>query len=106
MGIDLRWPIGLMFTLIGGIITVFGAVTGFNTHLLALCLKGDFEPLCCTWSLAAGPRSEIYARSLGININLVWGLVLVAFGASMLTLAWCARRRSTQPQGQNKEQAG
>jgi hypothetical protein len=29
----------------------------------------------------------IYARSLGIDINLVWGLVLLAFGATMLLLA-------------------
>jgi hypothetical protein len=33
----------------------------------------------------------IYARSLGINMNLWWGLVMVACGAVMLALA----RRAT-----------
>ena len=34
--------------------------------------------------------SEIYKRSLDININLTWGLVLLVFGAAML---WLARKR-------------
>jgi HAMP domain-containing protein len=33
---------------------------------------------------------------LNININLWWGLVLLAFGALMLVFAW--RRRKTPPQ--------
>jgi len=28
----------------------------------------------------------IYGRSLGINVNLGWGLVLLAFGITMLLL--------------------
>jgi ABC-type Fe3+-siderophore transport system permease subunit len=55
MGLDIRWPIGLMFTLIGALLAVFGAV-----------VKSD------------------HAISLGININLVWGLILLAFGVLML----------------------
>ena len=35
----------------------------------------------------------IYARSLGINVNLYWGLVLLAFGLVMLRLALKARGR-------------
>ena len=54
MGLDIRWPIGLMFTLIGVLLTVFGFVK----------------------------KSE--SISLDININLVWGLVLLVFGALML----------------------
>ncbi|HEY2328912.1 MAG TPA: hypothetical protein VGI63_03770 [Verrucomicrobiae bacterium] len=54
MGLDIRWPIGLMFTLIGVLLTAFGAVKSADS------------------------------QSLGININLVWGLVLLAFGAFML----------------------
>lgn len=54
MGLDIRWPIGLMFTLIGILLTGYGAVN-------------------------AG-----VSRSLGININLIWGVVLLAFGAFML----------------------
>ena len=66
MGLDIRWPIGLMFTLIGVLLTGTGLVTGSNT--------------------------EMYKRSLGININLVWGLVLLVFGAFMLIMAWRASK--------------
>ena len=54
MGLDIRWPIGLMFTLIGALLGVFG--------------------------LAKGAES----MSLGININLIWGAVLLVFGVLML----------------------
>jgi hypothetical protein len=58
MGLDIRWPIGLMFTLIGVLLTGYGVLR----------------------------RSD--SLSLEININLVWGLVLLVFGALMLWLAW------------------
>jgi len=58
MGLDIRWPIGLMFTLIGALLSVYGLVTGSNTAL--------------------------YQSSLGININLIWGGVLLIFGICML----------------------
>ena len=61
MGLDLRWPIGLMFTLIGAMLTITGIVTASD-----------------------GAR---YQRSLGININLWWGLVLLVFGVFMLLMA-------------------
>jgi hypothetical protein len=61
MGLDLRWPIGLMFSLIGAMLTLTGLVTGSN--------------------------ADMYKRSLDININLWWGLVLLVFGAFMLLLA-------------------
>ena len=54
MGLDIRWPIGLMFTLIGLLLTGFGLVNGKESV------------------------------SLEININLVWGLVLLVFGGLML----------------------
>jgi hypothetical protein len=54
MGLDIRWPIGLMFTLIGALLTGYGAVKG------------------------ATPVS------LNININLIWGIVLLVFGVLML----------------------
>ena len=66
MNLDLRLPIGLMFTIIGAMLSAFGATSG----------------------------TEIYDRSLGINVNLWWGLVLLAFGVSMLALALRARRRA------------
>jgi hypothetical protein len=59
MHLDLRVPIGLMFAIIGVLLIAFG-------------LTSD---------------TAIYAKSLGININLWWGLVLLAFGAVMLLLA-------------------
>jgi hypothetical protein len=54
MGLDIRWPIGLMFTLIGALLVVFGVT------------KAD--------------QSVV----LGNNINLIWGIVLLVFGALML----------------------
>ena len=61
MKLDLRLPIGLMFSIIGVLLAVFG--------------------------FASDPA--IYQRSLGINVNLWWGLVLVVFGLVML---WLVRR--------------
>ncbi len=64
MNLDLRLPIGLMFSIFGALLTVFG-------------LTSD---------------NAIYARSLGINVNLWWGLVLLAFGLVMLGFALSAAR--------------
>jgi len=55
MGLDIRWPIGLMFSLIGALL----AFNGLRDH-------------------------SDHAVSLGININLVWGIVLLVFGVLML----------------------
>ena len=60
MNLDLRIPMGLLFTLTGVILTSFGAMTN--------------------------GRADLYAKSLGINANLWWGLVLLVFGAGMLLL--------------------
>jgi hypothetical protein len=60
MSLDIRYPIGWMFSLFGVILTLFG-------------LFGD---------------KQIYASSLGININFDAGLGLLAFGIVMLLLAW------------------
>lgn len=65
--LDLRWPIGLMFTLIGVLLTVYGSVN------------------------SAG------SQSLGMNINLIWGIVLLIFGVLMLL---GAARGSKTPPGQ------
>jgi hypothetical protein len=62
MNLDIRWPIGLMFSLVGCLLTGFGVITG--------------------------SRAEMYRCSLGININLWWGLVLLVFGGLMLISAW------------------
>ena len=72
MGLDIRWPIGLMFTLIGILLVICGAVTGSNP--------------------------EMYKRSLDININLYWGLLLLVFGVTMLTLAWRGSKKPNEPE--------
>jgi len=69
MRFDLRLPIGLMFSIVGVLLTIFGLVSD----------------------------ETIYRRSLGINVNLWWGLVLVAFGVVMLGLALRGRRVGSQP---------
>jgi hypothetical protein len=63
MGLDIRLPIGWLFVVIGGLLTGVG-------------LFGD---------------EAIYARSLGMNVNLWWGLAMVLFGAVFL---WLSRRRA------------
>jgi uncharacterized protein YhhL (DUF1145 family) len=70
MGLDIRWPIGLLFSLVGVMLVVYGFITG-----------GD---------------AETYKRSLDINVNLRWGLVLLVFGATMLILAWRGSKKSDQ----------
>jgi len=77
MGLDIRWPIGLMFSLVGAMLVIYGLITGSD--------------------------AEVYRRSLEMNINLRWGLVLVVFGATMLTLAWRGSSRPAGPEGQEKK---
>lgn len=72
MRLDLRLPIGLMFSLFGAILIVYGLVSD----------------------------EAIYQRSLGINVNLWWGVVLLVFGLAMLALA--VRRPKLPPQEQDR----
>lgn len=65
MNFDLRLPIGVLFTLFGLILTGYGLAT-----------RG----------------SEIYQKSLGKNINLEWGIVLLVFGLFMLLLTRLGRK--------------
>jgi hypothetical protein len=66
MGIDIRLPIGLMFTVFGVMLTVYGRIS----------------------------NPAIYARSLGININSMWGVVLLVFGTIMLALGARSHRQA------------
>jgi hypothetical protein len=75
MGLDIRWPIGLMFSLLGIMLVIYGLVTGSDT--------------------------ELYRRSLGSNVNLYWGLVLLVFGGSMLTFAWRDSRKPADTDGKD-----
>jgi hypothetical protein len=58
MGLDIRLPIGFLFSIFGLLLMVFGALSD----------------------------KAIYERSLGININLGWGVVMLVFGLIMLFL--------------------
>jgi len=59
MGLDVRLPLGLLFVIIGALLAIFGAVS---------------DP-------------SIYARSLGINVNLWWGLFMLVTGAMLFGLS-------------------
>ena len=71
MGLDIRWPIGLMFSLIGLLLTGFGAVKS----------------------------SESMTKIGGedVNINLVWGIVLLVFGVLMVFFAFRGGKKSGPP---------
>jgi hypothetical protein len=61
MNLDIKIPIGLLFTIFGLILSVYGLATASN--------------------------SELYTRSLGLNINFGIGLVMLIFGVIMLLAA-------------------
>jgi hypothetical protein len=56
MGLDIRIPIGLMFTVIGTLLSGYGLVAD----------------------------RAIFDRSLGINVDLVWGSFLLLFGLAFV----------------------
>ena len=58
--VDPRIATGMFFTLTGTILTAFGLSTREN--------------------------AAVYAKSLGIDVNLWWGLLLLVFGIVVLTL--------------------
>jgi len=66
MGLDIRLPIGIIFTLYGGILILFGAFTD----------------------------AAIFERSLGVNIDLWWGAAMLVFGLFMGALALRASRQN------------
>jgi multisubunit Na+/H+ antiporter MnhG subunit len=57
MGLDIRIPLGLIFLLVGGLMSVYGFITRHS--------------------------ADIYEKSMGINLNLTWGLLMFVFGAIM-----------------------
>jgi hypothetical protein len=56
--VDIRIPIGLMFSIIGILISIFGLATMSDT--------------------------EMYQKSLNINVNLIMGVLMLIFGLIML----------------------
>jgi hypothetical protein len=63
MGLDVRVPVGLMLAIMGALLAGYG-------------LFGD---------------QAIYAKSLGIDVNAIWGGVLFAIGALLLVLSRSTR---------------
>jgi hypothetical protein len=59
--VDIRIPIGLMFSILGVLITIFGLFTKSDTAM--------------------------YQRSLGINVNIIMGIIMFVFGLVMLYLS-------------------
>jgi len=60
MGLDIRIPLGLVFVILGVIMGGYGVFTWDNA---------------------------MYAYLSGLNINFIWGLVMLGFGVLMLALA-------------------
>ena len=56
MGLDIRIPLGLIFLITGGIISLYGFFTR---------------------------NSAIYDKSMDINLNLTWGALMFVFGLIM-----------------------
>ena len=69
MGLDIRVPLGLMFLLIGGLMAVYGLFT-----------RG----------------SAIYQKSLGMDVNLIWGGLMFVFGLVLYLFGRRPRRVASQ----------
>jgi len=69
--LDLRLPMGLMFSLVGAMLLIYGVVTS---------------------------SSPMYQEhSLGLNVNLWWGMALLGFGLLMLGMArWAAAQEKVE----------
>jgi len=66
MNLDIRMPMGIMFAVFGVVLVGWGLVSA---------------------------NDPIYQRSLGININLIWGAVLMVFGGTMIFFARKAMKK-------------
>ena len=66
MGFDIRLPVGYLFTILGALLALYGLMTN---------------------------GAAFYQRSLGMNINLSWGLALLIFG---LIMAYFAKRAQSR----------
>jgi hypothetical protein len=70
--LDIRLPIGGLFTVLGVILVAYGLMTGSVT--------------------------AHYDRSLGININIWWGAAILLFGLFMMFMA----RRAAPMRGKRR----
>lgn len=69
MNLDVRTPAGALFIVLGALLTIYGFASD----------------------------AAIYQRSLGINVNLGWGLVMIVFGALMLVWRYFAPAAVPEP---------
>jgi hypothetical protein len=74
MGIDIRVPLGALFSLLGLLLTAFG-------------IFGD---------------KSIYSQTLGIDVNLDWGVVLLVFGILMLLLGMRGQSKGETPSAEDR----
>jgi uncharacterized membrane protein HdeD (DUF308 family) len=79
MGFDIRIPIGFLFTCLGALLVLFGLFT---------------------------MQSPIYEHSLGLNINLGWGVVLLIFGLLMIFFAKRSEKRGLRGETAQKKTPG
>ena len=79
MRLDIRLPIGLLFSLLGLLLAGFGLIA----------------------------NKAVFQRSLGINVNLWWGIVMLVFGVVMFVLGRrgtaTARLTEESPEGKKIE---
>lgn len=62
--LDLKLPIGWLLGGYGALLTIYGLVT----------------------------KREIYAVSLGINVNIIWGILMLAIGGGFLLAAFLKKK--------------
>jgi uncharacterized membrane protein YeiB len=65
MGLDIRLPIGIIFIIYGAVLIIYGLVAD----------------------------ATIFVNSLGVNIDIWWGMAMLVFGLFMGILAFRASRR-------------
>lgn len=70
MGLDIKIPIGLMFTILGIILTILGLITA-----------GD---------------DAMYEQAMGYNVNLFSGIFMLVFGCFMLFTSRLFKKKKTE----------
>lgn len=79
MNADVRVPIGGMFSIVGVLLTLYGLAT---------------------WN------AEMYSKSLGFNINILWGLAMAVFGGLMFYFGWRVKHLPPKPAEPGSQRRG
>jgi hypothetical protein len=77
--LDIRLPIGGLFTVLGVILTGYGLING------------------------ASSTTGVNSHLVPVNVNLWWGLVMLAFGLGLLLSATFYGKESVKPAQQTPE---